>query len=304
MGRPVVALDAMGGDHAPAAVVAGALLAHDAYGVQVTLVGRRDEVYAALEELGRRNALPVTDAPDVVAMDEDPALALRAKPGASVRVAAELVAEGAAGALLSAGSTGATLAAALFAFGRLDGVRRPAVAALLPLPGGRHVVLADAGATADAQPQLLVGYARMGVAYAEALGLPGARVGLLNIGAEPGKGNSLAREAHELLRAALGDAFVGNVEPPDALAGAVDVLVADGFTGNIFLKTVETLGGAADADAGAAVLLGVRGCALVAHGAAGAEEIAAGLRTAERVAAEDLPGRVAAALGISGGGNA
>jgi glycerol-3-phosphate acyltransferase PlsX len=294
--QPVVALDAMGGDHAPAATVEGALRAHDEHGVRVTLVGRPDAIEPELARLGRAGALPVVPAPDVVGMDEDAALALRSKPRASVRVAADLVATGDAAALLSAGSTGATLAAALFAFGRLEGVRRPAVAAAIPVSDGRRLVLVDAGATPDAEPELLVGHARMGLAYAQALGVTSPTAGLLNIGAEPGKGNALARDASESLTAALGPAFAGNVEPAAALDGAVDVLVADGFTGNIFLKTVEALRPVRDVHTGAALLLGVRGCALVAHGAAAPAELAAALRTAAQVSAEDVTGRVAAAL--------
>ena len=296
MEGPVVALDAMGGDHAPDALVAGALAAHDEHGVTVCLVGRPDDLDEALRRQGRPGALAVVPADDVVGMDEEPALALRAKPGASVRVAADLVAAGEAAAVLSAGSTGATLAAGLFALGRVPGVRRPAVGAVLPFGAG-GTVLVDAGATADVTADLLVGHARMGAAYARVLGVASPRVGLLNIGAEPGKGNALAREAHELLAAALGAAFAGNVEPDAVAGGAVDVLVTDGFTGNVFLKTVEALGAAnGGGHAGAAVLLGVTGNVLVAHGAAGAAEVAAALRTAAHVAEQDLAGQVAKAM--------
>ena len=296
MEGPVVALDAMGGDHAPDALVAGALRAHDEHGVSVCLVGRPADLTEALRRHGRSGALAIVPASQVVGMDEEPAMALRAKPDASVRVAAGLVAGGDAAAVLSAGSTGATLAAGLFALGRAPGVRRPAVGALLPFgPGG--TVLVDAGATSDVTADLLVGHARMGRAYVQALGVPAPRIGLLNIGAEPGKGNALAREAQELLAAAFGDGFAGNVEPGDVVAGSVDVVVSDGFTGNVFLKTVEALGGAEGADhAGAAVLLGVTGNVLVAHGAADEHQIAAALRTAVRVAEQDLAGRVAQAM--------
>ena len=298
MEGPVVALDAMGGDHAPDALVAGALVAHDEHGVTVCLVGRPDDLDEALRRHGRPGALAVVPAEDVVGMDEEPALALRAKPRASVRVAADLVAAGDASSVLSAGSTGATLAAGLFALGRVPGVRRPAVGAVLPFGAG-STVLVDAGATADVTADLLVGHARMGAAYARVLGVAAPRVGLLNIGAEAGKGNALAREAHALLAAALGGAFAGNVEPDAVTAGAVDVVVTDGFTGNVFLKTVEALGAAHDGGgghAGAAVLLGVTGNVLVAHGAADAAEITLALRTAAHVAEQDLAGQVAKAM--------
>jgi glycerol-3-phosphate acyltransferase PlsX len=293
--RPVIALDAMGGDHAPDAVIAGALRAIDEHGVRVVLVGRSEAIEELLRAHGRAGDVDVAPAADVIAMDDEPALALRAKPDASVRVAAGLVADGTAQAMVSAGSTGATMAAGLFALGRAEGVRRPAVGALLPF-GDLGTVLVDAGASADVGAEQLLGHACMGIAYAQALGERAPRVGLLNIGAEPGKGNALAREAHELLRDGLGAAFAGNVEPDAAVAGVVDVLVTDGFTGNVFLKTVEALAAGAGEQAGAAVLLGVKGNVLVAHGAAGPAEIAAALRMAERVAADDLAGRVARAM--------
>ena len=256
------------------------------------LVGGEEELRALLADHGVD--LPVVDASEVVGMREDPALTLRARPHASVRVAAELVATGRASALLSAGSTGATLAAALLALGRAGGVRRPAVAARLPVAGG-VAVLVDAGASADAQPDALVAHARMGSAYAEVLGIQRPRIGLLNVGHEPGKGNALARVAFDLLGALPG--FAGNVEPEAVFSGAVDVVVTDGFTGNILLKTMEALGRrvGAHGDA-AAVLLGVDGTVLVTHGAADADAIAAALAHAADCAAGDLARRVAARL--------
>lgn len=313
--RPVIALDAMGGDHAPDAMVAGALRAHDELGATITLVGLAEVIADSLTRLGRPDALSIVSAGGVIGMDEDVAMALRAKPDASVRVAADLVAQGQADAMVSAGSTGATLAAGMFALGRVDGVRRPAVAAVLPIRhlGGQFgTVLVDAGASADVTADVLVGFARMGVAYAQVLSASDSRprVGLLNIGSEAGKGNALAKEAYGLLSQALGDAFAGNVEPADVFAGAVDVVVTDGFTGNVFLKTVEACSaqskmgeskmdshvGSAHGTAGAAVLLGVKGNVLVAHGGAQPEEILAALTTAAHVAVENLSGRVAQAL--------
>lgn len=297
MDRPVIALDAMGGDHAPDAVIAGALRAIDEHGVRVVLVGRPEAIEAFLRARGRAGEIDVAPAADVIGMDEEPALALRAKPDASVRVAAALVADGRAQAMVSAGSTGATMAAGLFALGRAEGVRRPAVGALLPF-GEPGTVLVDAGASADVTAEQLLGHARMGMAYAQALGVASPRVALLNIGAEPGKGNALAREAQDVLRAALGSSFIGNAEPDAVVRGAADVVVTDGFTGNVFLKTIEALAGldGGAAHSGAAVLLGVKGNVLVAHGAADAADIVAALRTAERVAADGLAERVAAAM--------
>lgn len=288
-----IALDAMGGDHAPAVTVAGALRASARHDIEVTLVGDPDELTAALAGAGACHGLPIVAAREIVAMDEDPAIAMRAKPDASVRVAARLVAEGRASALVSAGSTGATLAAALLEIGRLPGVRRPVLAATIPVlaaaPSGedlgdRQVVLVDAGGSPDVQPEALPAYARMGAAYARARGSHAPRVGLLNVGGEPGKGNGLTRAAFALLREVPG--FIGNVEPLLVLGGEVDVVVTDGFTGNVFLKTLEAAYGSAaggDRSAGAAVLLGVAGEVLVAHGAADEWQVTAALRTAARI---------------------
>lgn len=288
-----VALDAMGGDGAPAATVAGAVAAANRWGIDVVLVGRASELQPHLAD-APADHLTVVDTADVIGMDEDPMAGVRAKPGASVRVACQLVADGQAGAVVSAGSTGATLAAALLTMGRLPGVRRPVVAAVLPVGTGGQVVLADAGGSMDVHPEGFVGYAAMAGAYAEVLGSRAPRVGLLNVGEEPGKGNALAKQAFEHL-AAL-PSFVGNVEPPAVFGGAVDVVVTDGFTGNVFLKTVEALahldGGENAEHDTAAVLLGINGEVLVAHGAAGAADIATALRRGAQIAAGGLAQQV------------
>jgi phosphate acyltransferase len=279
----------MGGDHAPANAVAGALRA-EAAGVRVTLVGDEALLRRHLRGAGDGVEVEVVHAPQVVGMGEDPAIALRSKRAASIRVAAALVAEGRAGALVSAGSTGATLAASLLEIGRLPGVRRPAVGALLPTPLRREgqpggTVLVDAGASPDAQPDALVAYAAMGAAYAAVRGVASPRVGLLNVGAEPGKGSAFAKEAFAALGAL--PEFAGNVEPAGVLAGEVDVVVTDGFTGNVLLKTVEALLQVPDGarGPGAAMLLGCAQPVLVAHGDADPEELAAALETAAQVAA-------------------
>jgi glycerol-3-phosphate acyltransferase PlsX len=283
----------MGGDDAPRVPAAAAGRAVREHGLDVVLVGD-----AALLNGLADPAVPVVAASQVVGMDEEGALAVRAKADASIRVAVRLVAEGAAAAALSAGSTGATLAAALLGLGRVPGIRRPAIGAVLPSPGrpGHGTVLVDAGASTDVQPEALLASARMGAAYARLRGVEAPRVGLLNVGTEPGKGNELVKAAGGLLAGEPG--FVGNVEPGAVLAGAVDVVVADGFTGNVFLKTVEALSGprADYGGPGAAVLLGVAGAVLVAHGAAGVDELVAALRTSAEVAAQSLVPRLAAAL--------
>ena len=307
---PRVAVDAMGGDAAPRVVVAGALRALARGGVEVTLVGHPRALADAVAELGvAPDELPIVPAHETVGMDEGPVLATRAKPSSSIRVATGLLAAGRVDAVLSAGSTGATLAATLLDLGRLPGVRRPALAAAIPLRDGGATVLVDAGASADVGAELLPGYARMGVAYAGVRGdTPTAlggdeplRVGLLNVGAEAGKGNALARAARELLEDVAG--FVGNVEPADVLAGAVDVVVSDGFTGNVFLKTLEAAGAGREEAARAgttAPLLGVAGEVLVAHGAATADDIAAGIRAAAAAAGAGLSDRVAERLAVPG----
>jgi len=279
----------MGGDAAPQVTVAGAVTAAREWGVDVVLVGQREALQAELDRSGAD--LPIIDAPDVIGMDEDPVAAVRSKAGASVRVACQLVADGEAGAAVSAGSTGATLTAALLTLGRVKGVRRPVVAAVIPVNGGRNVVLADAGGSMDVHPEALPGYATMASAYAEALGVDAPRVGLLNVGEEPGKGNELAKAAFDLLSSDA--AFFGNVEPPAIFSGAVDVVVTDGFTGNIFLKTIEaTASMSTESHDSAALLLGIAGEVLVAHGAAGADDVAAALRRAAQVAAAGLAEQV------------
>ena len=281
-----VALDAMGGDSAPAAAVAGALMA-SADGVDVVLVGDEARLTPLLDSAGVR--LPVVHAAEAVDMGEEPALALRSKRDTSIRRAAALVASGEAAALVSAGSTGATLAAALLEIGRQTGVRRPAIGA--DLPGG--VVLVDAGGSSEVQPEALFGYARIGSAYARARGVDSPSVGLLNVGAEPGRGSAMARAAFALLSDL--DSFAGNVEPDAVLAGKVDVVVTDGFTGNIFIKALEAAAGPAVGPS-AAVLLGCSRPVLIAHGAAGPQQVAAALATARDVATAGLVERLGAEL--------
>ena len=232
----------MGGDYAPAAIVDGAVAAARHLDVRLALVGQRSAIEQALTGHLDARSLPldIIDAPDVIAMDESPAAALRRKPGASIRVAAELVARGEAAALFSAGHTGATVMAAYTGFGMLAGVDRPALATAIPTRRNPAVLL-DAGANVECRPQHLVQFAVMGSAYARlAFGVERPRVGLLSIGEEETKGNELTREAHRLLKAAPLN-FIGNVEGREIYAGGADVIVCDGFTGNVVLKTSEGL---------------------------------------------------------------
>ena len=233
-----VAVDALGGDHAPGEIVSGAIaaarrLAND----EIVLVGIQDEVRKLAE--GAPQNVSFRDSGVAIGMSEDPAASLRARPDSSVAVAAALVRSGEAEAFFSAGSTGASVAAALLGIGRLKGCRRPAIATMLPFD--RPVLLLDAGATVACRPQDLLNFAILGGVFAKRyLRLNGEpRIGLVNVGEEPGKGNDLAKEAHALLAGAGGVRFVGNVEGRDVGSGAADVLVTDGFTGNVVLKTAE-----------------------------------------------------------------
>jgi glycerol-3-phosphate acyltransferase PlsX len=233
-----IAVDALGGDNAPREVVAGVLAAarrlpHD----ELLLVGKTADVEAAIEQDPPAN-VSLRFSGGAVGMDEEPSASLRAHPDASVAVAARMVREGDADAFFSAGNTGATVAAALLRIGRLEGCRRPAIATVLPFPS--PVLLLDAGATVSCRPQDLLNFAILGGVFAKRyFGLDEeARVGLVNVGEEPGKGNDLAREAHRLIDES-GIRFVGNVEGRDIASGTADVLVTDGFTGNIVLKTAE-----------------------------------------------------------------
>ena len=232
-----IAVDAMGGDFAPDEIVAGAKLAVAELGVPVVLVGRSDEFDAG--------DLPVIEASEVIAMDADPGASVRRMKDSSLVRAAEAVRDGAASAMVSAGNTGATMASALLRMGRIKGVQRPAIATPLPVPGSTPTVLLDAGANAECSAEWLVQFAQMGAVFArDRYGIDSPRVALLSIGEEPTKGNPLVKETHELLAAgdwigSTGAQFIGNVEGRDLMTDGVDVVVTDGFTGNVALKTLE-----------------------------------------------------------------
>jgi phosphate acyltransferase len=235
-----IAVDAMGGDPAPGAIVAGARAAA-ATGTPIVLVGPSD--------LGQQvdiGDLALIAAGEVIEMNEDGGRAVRRKKDSTLVRAAEAVRDGHASAMISAGNTGATMASALLRMGRIPGVSRPAIATIIPVPGGRPTVLLDAGANAEVQPDWLVQFAHMGAIFSRhRFGLDTPKVGLLSIGEEPGKGDSLRKEAYELLTAAVSTAnvsqfeFVGNVEGRDVMGDAADVIVTDGFTGNVVLKALE-----------------------------------------------------------------
>jgi len=228
-----LALDAMGGDKAPAEIIAGARRAVDELGLAVTLVGPPDLI-------GDPQGLEVFACTEVIEMDDDPAQGVRKKKDSSLVRAAELVRDGHARAMISAGNTGATMASALLRMGRLPGVIRPCIATPLPNPGRTPTVMVDAGANAECTPEMLVQFALMGAAFATArFGTVNPSVGLLSIGEESTKGTPLVKETHQLLAATEGLNFYGNVEGRDIIPSPVDVIVTDGFTGNVALKTLE-----------------------------------------------------------------
>ena len=227
-----IAVDAMGGDRAPGEILAGAHRAVDELGIDVVVVGPD-----GLDCGG----LPRIPASEVIGMGEDPAGGVRRKKDASLVRAAEAVRDGKAAAMVSAGNTGAAMASALLRMGRIKGVSRPAIATVLPVPNSsRATVLLDAGANAECQPEWLVQFAQMGSVFARhRFGLDEPRVGLLSIGEEHTKGNSLVKETHALLETASGVCFIGNVEGRDILTDDVDIVVTDGFSGNVVLKALE-----------------------------------------------------------------
>jgi phosphate acyltransferase len=241
-----IAVDAMGGDEAPRNIVDGALAATRHFDLGVLLVGQARAIESELAQHSGidggvdRSRVRIADTPDVVGMEESPSAALRRKPGSSIKVAAEAVARGEASALVSAGHTGATVMAAYSAFGMLPGVDRPALAAVIPTRR-KPALLLDVGASVECRPPHLLQFAVMGSMFARVVyDIASPRIGLLSIGHEETKGNELTREAHRLLKGAPVN-FIGNVEARDVYSGGADVIVCDGFTGNVALKTSEGL---------------------------------------------------------------
>jgi len=236
-----IAVDAMGGDYAPAEIVKGALLARDQLGAEILLVGQPEAIQPFLG--GNRERLRIIPSEGDIGMIEEPMEAIRKKPRASVCVAMDLVNKGEANAVVAAGNTGAAMVAALLRLGRLPGVDRPAIAALLPTVKNKPVLLLDVGANVDCRPKFLEQFAWMGFLHSRhTLGVDHPRVGLLNIGEEPNKGNDLALTTHQKLSACMGLNFVGNAEGRDIFSGDFDVIVCDGFVGNVVLKFAESAG--------------------------------------------------------------
>jgi glycerol-3-phosphate acyltransferase PlsX len=242
--RARIAIDAMGGDHAPAEIVAGALKAQEELGVDVLLVGDPQQIEASLKQHQYTKLPEIVPAEGTVEMHEEPLSALKRKPKASINVAMDLVKQGKADAVVSAGHSGAAMAAALLRLGRLSGIDRPAIGAVLPtIVPDKAVLILDVGANVDCRPKFLEQFAIMGTIYSQyVLGVEDPKVGLLNIGEEPCKGNDQAVRTHQMLLDNPQIPFIGNAEGRDVLSAKFDVIVCDGFVGNVLLKFAEAVG--------------------------------------------------------------
>lgn len=232
-----IAIDAMGGDHAPKAIVLGAIKAVETFSdIHITLVGKEEEIR---KYLTKEERISILHTDEVIEAADEPVRAVRRKKNASMVLTAQQVKEGNADACISAGNTGALMAAGLFVIGRIEGIERPALSPTMPTTDGKGFIMLDVGANVDAKPIHLYQYAVMGSIYAEKVrGVSAPRVGLLNVGTEDGKGNELTKQTFDLLKNSSLN-FVGNVEARDLLEGAADVVVSDGFTGNVALKALE-----------------------------------------------------------------
>lgn len=321
-----IAVDAMGGDHAPDEIVKGAALAAREYGIDISVVGLPGRVQPLLDSHPRLQLVPCTQ---VIGMDEHPAQAVRTKPDSSMNVCARLVKEGRADGWMSAGNSGAVMAAALFIQGRIRGVERPALGSIVPTQNGFAYFL-DVGANVDSKPEYMTQFAAMGAVYArEMLGRAEPRVALLSNGEEEGKGDERVRETTRRLRGTL-PGFIGNVEPKDIFAARADVVVADGFVGNVAIKMAEAtaeflfrslrdeipktftgkLGGALIRprvreirdridwrEFGGAPLLGIDGVAVVAHGRSDARAVKNAVRVTRDAVQNQLVGKIRAEVG-------
>ncbi len=324
---PVIAVDAMGGDHGPEVVVSGAVSGARRFGASVILFGDQQAIKRALDNLNTQGVeVEVVGTTDVVTMDDHPAQVVRRKPDSSLMRTIQAVKQGQASAMLSAGSSGAVMAGTLMSLGRIKGVNRPAIASYMPALKGKTLVL-DLGAVTDPKPVHLVQFALMGQTYARyVLNVPEPTIGLLSNGEEPGKGNQLTLAAHKLLASTHGIDFRGNVEGRDIALGAVNIVVTDGFTGNVALKTAEGTAALLTeslkelltaspvrklaalvlrpafqelrrrvdyAEIGGAPLLGIDGTAIIAHGRSNALAIENALGVATRSSEQRLPSRIA-----------
>ncbi|UZQ52871.1 phosphate acyltransferase PlsX [Trichothermofontia sichuanensis B231] len=326
-----VAVDAMGGDHAPAEIIAGAVRAQAELGIEVLLVGDPEQMESALKQYHQRPAVEIVSAEDRVEMHEEPLGAIRRKPNASINVAMSLVKQQRADAVVSAGHSGAAMASALLRLGRLRGIDRPAIGAVLPtMVPGKPVIILDVGANVDCRPKFLEQFALMGAIYSQyVLGTEDPKVGLLNIGEEASKGNDLAVRTHQLLQDNPNLSFIGNAEGRDVLSGQFDVVVCDGFVGNVLLKFAEAIGGVLlqimreelprglhgkigtallkpnlrrikqrvdHAEHGGGLLLGVDGICIISHGSSQAPSIFNAIRLAQEAVEHQVLTRIQTAI--------
>ncbi|HLP91657.1 MAG TPA: phosphate acyltransferase PlsX [Nostocaceae cyanobacterium] len=311
-----IAIDAMGGDHAPGEIVTGALRAQEELGVKVLLVGDPQQIQAVMPPNVNLARVEIVPADEAIAMDEEPLNAVRRKKSASINVAMDLVKKKEADAVFSAGHSGAAMASALLRLGRLPGIDRPAIGTVFPtIMAGKPVLILDVGANVDCRPKFLEQFAVMGSIYSQyVLGMPEPKIGLLNIGEEDTKGNEVALRAHQLLKENTHINFIGNAEGRDVLSGQFDVIVCDGFVGNVLLKFAEAIGGVIlqilreelpqglhgqigtailkpnlkrikqrmdHAEHGGALLLGVGGICFIGHGSSQAPSIFSAIRMAK-----------------------
>lgn len=314
--RARIAIDAMGGDHAPAEIITGALRAREELGVEVLLVGDPQQIKAALPQQHNLSQLEIVPAEGTIEMHEEPLSGIKRKPKASINVAMDLVKQKRADAVVSAGHSGAAMAAALLRLGRLRGIDRPAIGAVFPtIVANKPVLILDVGANVDCRPKFLEQFALMGTVYSQyVLGISAPKVGLLNIGEEDCKGNDLAVRTHQMLQENPQISFIGNAEGRDVLSGRFDVIVCDGFVGNVLLKFAEAVGevliqilreelpqglqgqlGTAllkpnlkrikqridHAEHGGGLLLGVAGICIISHGSSQAPSIFNAIRLAK-----------------------
>lgn len=303
-----IAVDVMGGDYAPAEVIAGAIKWIQENDAQIIMVGQEELIKEELTKyVYDASRLSIVNAREVIAMDESPATAIRRKKDASIVVASKLVKEKQADALISCGSTGAQMAAAIFILGRMEGVERPPIVAAIPNMTGKHTLLMDVGANIDCKAKQLLQFAILGKAYASFLGIADPRIALLNNGEEESKGNSLSVETYALLKEQPGLNFTGNIEGRELFSGNSDVVISDGFTGNIVLKTMEGMAmflarlitvetGQLPAffsrldytKAGGAPLLGINGVSIVCHGSSKREAVFNGIRIAAECVTREM----------------
>ena len=325
-----IAVDAMGGDLGPAVIIEGAVSGARTHGASLLLVGDTNAIEAALKAVEHNDVtLEVVEAPDVITMHDHPAQAVRRKPQSSINVALRLIGEGRADAMISAGNSGAVMAASLMVLGRIKGIERPAIASYVPTVSGKTLLL-DLGAVVDPKPSHMVQFAEMGRVYGErVLNIANPTIGLLSNGEEPTKGNALVQQVHPLLASRDDLNFIGNVEGKDVTMGTVDIVVTDGFTGNVALKTAEGVAAMFTellraeimtslsrkiagvilrpafrslrrkldyAEIGGAPLLGVNGAVIISHGRSSAKAIESAISVARRSVEADLSGGIATAI--------